>query len=136
MRSLRRASGAVFLMDLVGAAGGIILIWDAHRLKVLDSWVGRFFVAAVFKDLDQWHQWLISNIYGPMQQARREEFWDELNKWRGRWNGAWCVGVDWNAIRFPSERLRNIQFSSDMKGSFRNGLILIPSSTCSSGGGI
>lgn len=58
---------------------------------------------------------MISNVYGSMQQARRREFWDELNGWRVRWNGEWCVGGDWNAIKFPSEILGCSRFSPNME---------------------
>lgn len=37
--------------DSVGLAGGIILLWDACSIRVLDSWAGQFSLAAVIKDL-------------------------------------------------------------------------------------
>lgn len=61
-------------MDSVGSAGGIVLLWDAHKIQVVRSWVGCFFVDAVIKNLDQGHQWMITNVYGPVQHARRKEF--------------------------------------------------------------
>lgn len=34
---------------------------------------------------------------------------------RGRWNGAWCIGGDWNVIRYPSEKLGGSRITGDMR---------------------
>ena len=47
--------------------------------------------------------------------ARGEEFWNELDLVRGRWNGAWCIGGDWNIIRFPGEKLGGCKFTADIR---------------------
>ena len=45
----------------------------------------------------------------------REEFWQKMDMIRGRWNGAWCIGGDWNIIRFLSEKLGGSKITSDMR---------------------
>lgn len=61
---------------------------------------------------------MISSVYGSPQTARRRDFWAELSLLRGRWSGAWCIGGDWNAVRYPSERLGSTQFTLDMQEFF------------------
>ena len=40
----------------------------------------------------------------PLLDSKRELFWEELGAVRGLWNGPWCVGGDFNVVRFPGER--------------------------------
>lgn len=60
-------------------------------------------------------KWLLTSVYGPKNSKRRMEFRKELVMIRGRWNGAWCIGGDWNVIRFPSERLGGSKITNDMR---------------------
>lgn len=38
----------------------------------------------------------------------------ELSNSRARWSGPWCVGGNWNIIKFPSERSSGDHLSADM----------------------
>eukprot|EP00268_Persea_americana_P001438 TRINITY_DN10442_c1_g2_i1.p1 TRINITY_DN10442_c1_g2~~TRINITY_DN10442_c1_g2_i1.p1 ORF type:complete len:130 (-),score=14.91 TRINITY_DN10442_c1_g2_i1:80-469(-) len=42
-------------------------------------------------------------------------FWKELDVIRQRWNGAWCIGGDWNISRFPSEKLGRNKITGDRR---------------------
>eukprot|EP00268_Persea_americana_P022044 TRINITY_DN21932_c1_g1_i1.p1 TRINITY_DN21932_c1_g1~~TRINITY_DN21932_c1_g1_i1.p1 ORF type:complete len:127 (-),score=16.07 TRINITY_DN21932_c1_g1_i1:362-742(-) len=33
----------------------------------------------------------------------------------GRWNGAWCIGGEWNTIRFPSKRPGSSKTTKQMR---------------------
>lgn len=68
----------------------------------------------ILRDEDIGQQWMVSTVYGSMENLRSKDFWDELNATRDRWNGAWCLGGDWNVVRFLSERLGCTQFAADM----------------------
>ena len=39
-------------------------------------------------------------VYGPMLNEEKENVWNELGAIRGLWNDPWCVGKDFNVIRF------------------------------------
>ena len=47
-------------------------------------------------------------VYGPNMDNDRSVLWDELSGLMERWVVPWCIGGDFNATRFPSERLGNI----------------------------
>lgn len=104
-------------MDVVGSAGGTIL-WDARKVRVIDSWWapgGGVSLSTVIKEEEKGFQWMIVNVYGSVVHSRRKDLWDELNASRGRWSGAWCLGGDWNVIRFPSKRVGCSHLTADME---------------------
>lgn len=98
-----------------GSAGDILLLWDDRFISVSDSRIGEFSVSVIVEDLARNHKWMATSVYGPSNNQRREDLYNELNDIRGRWNGAWCAGGDWNVIRFPSERLGENLITLDMK---------------------
>lgn len=50
-----------------------------------------------------------------MENSQFRPRWKELDGIRRRWNGPWCVGGDWNVVRFPGEKLGGYRTSSDMQ---------------------
>ena len=43
-------------------------------------------------------------MYGPNGDYDRQLLWDELAGLLSWWDLPWCIGGDFNVIRFPSER--------------------------------
>ncbi|RVW47786.1 hypothetical protein CK203_091740 [Vitis vinifera] len=60
-------------------------------------------------------KWTFSGVYGPTLRRYREVFWEELGAIRGLWNDPWCIGGDFNMIKFPNERRRGGRVSSSMR---------------------
>ena len=52
-----------------------------------------------------------------VQCAKGKEggFWEDLGSIRGLWSDLWCVGGDFNMIRFPGERSRGGGLSATMR---------------------
>ncbi|RVW92613.1 hypothetical protein CK203_039393 [Vitis vinifera] len=59
--------------------------------------------------------WIFSGVYGPTLKRYRELFWEELGAIRGLWSDPWCIGGDFNLIRFPNESRRGGRLSSSMR---------------------
>lgn len=100
--------------EVVGSAGGILLIWSSSFFLLRDQWVGCYSISVLLEDLSNNSVWLVSSVYGPSDSGQREMLWRELDDIRSRWNGPLCIGGDWNIIRFPSEKLGCSRISSDM----------------------
>lgn len=101
-------------IDAVGSAGGILLLWDSRYVVVSNTAKGEFSVSAEVEDLVINKRWLITLVYGPNSNSKRPDLWRELNSIRVSWNGACCVGSDWNIVRFPSEKLGSGHISAAM----------------------
>lgn len=46
----------------------------------------------------------ITNVYGPNSESEREVLWVELKNIRSLATVLWCIGGDFNVVRFPPER--------------------------------
>ena len=54
-------------------------------------------------------------MYGPVIGSEKEDFWEELGAIRGRWDDPWCVGGDFNSVRFPEERRNAPNLIAEMR---------------------
>ena len=89
-----------------GAAGGVVVFWDKRVLELVGLEVGIFSISCRFKNCEDGFTWFFTGVYGPTLKSYREPFWEELGVIRGLWSDPWCIGGDFNVIRFPSERSR------------------------------
>ncbi|RVX20185.1 Transposon TX1 uncharacterized 149 kDa protein [Vitis vinifera] len=70
---------------------------------------------AARENCDDGFMWFFTGVYGPTLKSYREPFWEELGAIRGLWSDPWCIGGDFNVIRFPSERSREGRLSGSMR---------------------
>lgn len=77
-------------------------------LELIDTEVGAFSVSYHFRNCEDNFSCLFTGVYGLVLNEERENFWNELGDIRGLWNDPWCVGGDFNVVRFLGER-RNCQ---------------------------
>ena len=89
----------------VGASGGILLMWDRRVVEKIDEAVGDFSVSCRFRGVIDQFDWAFSGVYGPQSDRERSLMWDELSGLASWWGTPWCVGGDFNVVRFPTERL-------------------------------
>ena len=94
------------VLDAVGTAGGILLLWDKRVVEKIDFFVGRFSVSCLWRGVCDGFTWVGTGLYGPTCDVTRQDLWAELRGIRQRWSNPWCLFGDFNVIRFPSERLR------------------------------
>uniref|UniRef100_A0A2N9FU80 Reverse transcriptase domain-containing protein n=1 Tax=Fagus sylvatica TaxID=28930 RepID=A0A2N9FU80_FAGSY len=113
-----------------GASGGILLMWDSRVVEKIEGAVGYFSVSCKFKNVETHQVCMFTGVYGPNINSDRRLMWDELAGIRSWWDVPWCLGGDFNVVRFPTERMGSANFSTSMHdfSDFisSNGLIDIP----------
>ena len=91
-------------VDAREVLGGILLFWDNRVLDLLELEQGGFSIFGCFKSLEDGFVWVFTSVYGLLLGSEKKDFWDELGAIRGLWDDPWCVGGDFNSVRFPEER--------------------------------
>ncbi|RVX00835.1 hypothetical protein CK203_026393 [Vitis vinifera] len=76
---------------------------------------GVFSISCRFKNCVDGVVWVFTGVYGPVCSGDREEFWEELGSVKGLWSDPWCVGGDFNLVRFPEERSRGGGLTASMR---------------------
>lgn len=79
-----------------------------------DHWTGVFSVSVLLEDRDNHKECIISSVYGPNVNHRRMEFWNELDTIRMRWSKPWCIGGDFNVIKFSEDKLGGSRITPEM----------------------
>jgi exonuclease III len=91
-------------LDSSGASGGILIMWDNRVAEKVDVCLGIFTLAVSFRNVVDRFVWAFVGVYGPNSDMNRSLLWDELAGILSWWSLPWCIGGDFNAARFPSER--------------------------------
>ena len=60
-------------------------------------------------------QWIFTVVYGPCSRRSRKKLWEELGAIRGLCGGPWCIGGDFNIVRFPIELNREGRLAQAMR---------------------
>ena len=84
-------------------------------LELMGMEVGLFSISCRFKNVEDGFRWTFSGVYGPIMRSYREFFWEELGAIRRLWNDPWCIGGDFNMIRFPNECRRGGRVSFSIR---------------------
>uniref|UniRef100_A0A2N9FRM3 Reverse transcriptase domain-containing protein n=1 Tax=Fagus sylvatica TaxID=28930 RepID=A0A2N9FRM3_FAGSY len=131
IRSLWRCQYVDWMfLGSIRASDGILLMWNSRVVEKLEDAVGYFSVSCKFRNVEDHNVRMFSGVYGPNVDNDRGLMWDELVGIRSWWDVPWCLGDDFNEMRFPSERVGSNHFSPTMYdfSDFisTNGLIDIP----------
>lgn len=81
---------------------GIVVGRDARVFKAEESLLGEFSVSVKIQKAGN-PDWCPSGVDGANNTRVRKSFWDELAGLYGVCSPIWCVGGDFNVVRFPSE---------------------------------
>ena len=86
-------------LDTKGVAGGIGILWNPNQVSLSNFVPSRNTLLAYFHVLGTVVRWVISNVYGPFQLAKKPKFLDELRALK-QWvtNGHWIIRGDFNLI--------------------------------------
>uniref|UniRef100_A0A2N9HC19 Reverse transcriptase zinc-binding domain-containing protein n=1 Tax=Fagus sylvatica TaxID=28930 RepID=A0A2N9HC19_FAGSY len=116
VRSLWRCKYVDWIsLDSIGASGGIILMWDRRVVDRVDEAIGCFSISCRFREVASGFEWVFSGVYGPNRAVERRLMWDELAGIDTMWAVPWCVGGDFNLVRYPTERVGSSDLSSSMR---------------------
>ena len=63
--------------------------------------------------------WVFIGVYRPTNKNLREEPWKDIGVVRGVWLDPWCLGRDFNVLRFPRERNREGRWVEAMRRFFQ-----------------
>jgi hypothetical protein len=80
----------------------------------LEVCVGRFIIACSFRSVNDNFEWAFAGVYGPNNNNDRQLLWDELVGIMSWWAMPWCIGGDFNATRYLSERVGVTQYATPM----------------------
>ena len=65
-------------MAAIGAAEGILLMWDKMVVTRLEMEVREIVAACSFKNVVDGLEWAFTGVYGPISDCDRQLLWDEL----------------------------------------------------------
>ena len=80
-------------------------MWDRRVVEKVEEAVRYFSISCKFKNVGDQFEWAFTTVYGPNLNKRRRKMWKELTGLISWWDLPWCIGGDFNIIRFPLERL-------------------------------
>ena len=86
-------------MESVGFSGGILTMWDKSRITVVETIKGMFSFSIKCSTVCKKSCW-ITNVYGPCKYKERRFMWPELLSLLECCVEAWCMGGDFNVIRW------------------------------------
>ncbi|XP_077252082.1 uncharacterized protein LOC143891391 [Tasmannia lanceolata] len=91
-------------MGSKGASGGILVAWDELCWISVEEWIGNHSLSVVLQRVEDASKVFFTGVYGPSLRVEKRRFWEELNVVRDLWVFPWCIGGDFNEIRFVGER--------------------------------
>ena len=102
-------------VDARGVAGGLLLFWDNRVLEKLDVESGGYSISVRFRNCADGFSRIFSGVYGPVIGCEKEDFWEELGAICGLWEDPWCIGGDFNVVRFPEEKRNALRLTTEMR---------------------
>ena len=72
-------------------------------MEKLEEAVGHFSISCKFKNVVDKFEWAFYGVYRPNSDRDRRFLWEELFGLCNWWDVLWCVGGDFNVVRFYSE---------------------------------
>lgn len=83
----------------IGTSGGCLTIWDERLLEMLNCLDGAYSLTIKFRNKEDNVEWILTNIYGPIEYIEKEDVWCEIAVIGRVWSLLWCVCGDLNATK-------------------------------------
>ena len=84
-------------------------------MEKLEVESGGYSISVHFRNCANGFYWIFSGVYGSVIGCEKEDFWEELGAIRGLWEDPWCIGGDFNTVRFLKERRNAPRLIAEMR---------------------
>lgn len=98
-----------------GASGGILTVWDVDRVEVLEHEIRAFSIAIRCRLKWSAVEWVFVGVYNPVLGVEVDSFLGKLDDIKAHWDLPWCIGGDFNLVRFPRERNVGSRWDASMR---------------------
>ncbi|KAF5175981.1 hypothetical protein FRX31_034433 [Thalictrum thalictroides] len=95
-------------------SGGMLVVWNKQTVDVLDTRMGVFSISISCRLVDENFLSLHTGVYGLNDKGILVAFWAELDATRAWVNYPWCIGGDFNLIRYTHEKMGGTQMTRFM----------------------
>eukprot|EP00253_Pinus_taeda_P004033 PITA_04033 len=87
------------------SAGGILMLWNPHKLGILDAEASRNYLLLVIQPLGDRETYMITNVYGPQKLEDKLKLLTTLEELRERYpDMPWILAGDFNMIKSRREK--------------------------------
>jgi hypothetical protein len=90
------------------------MMWDKRVIEKLDEATGYYSLSCKFRNVLDQFEWSFIGVYGPNLDSERCFLWEELAGLQSWWEVPWCIGGDFNVVRFPNEKTGMSSFNYAM----------------------
>lgn len=108
-------------LPAIGTSGGAAILWDKELALVSSHAIGIFAITARVTFLGQSESFWISSVYGPADDARKEDFLRELSLSAPPLIDPWLINGDFNLI-YEARDKNNANLNRRLMGRFRTAI--------------
>lgn len=90
-------------VEAEGFARGIWCLWKRHKIAINVPSTSKYSILLKVNPRSL-NPWLLSVVYGSLQERHKEDLWNELWDTHNNHNLPWCVVGDFNSVLHPHEK--------------------------------
>lgn len=96
------------VLDAIDSRGGCLIAWK-RDYELINSWSTKNTVSAVLRQSATGQCFIVSTVYGPSNEALKQDFILELRQLSTMISLPWIVGGDFNLVRWLVDRTGDMQ---------------------------
>lgn len=104
-----------------GTRGGAAIFWDSSKIAITTHAVGQFSITARASLPHSNTSFWITTVYGPADDARKDDFLDEMVRIRPPMGEPWLINGDFNII-YEARDKSNHNLNRRIMGRFRDAI--------------
>ncbi|XP_073361955.1 uncharacterized protein [Aegilops tauschii subsp. strangulata] len=109
------------VLPAVGTRGRATIFWDSSKVVVATHLVGQFSITASVSQLHTNTSFWLTTVYDPADEARKDEFLDEMIRIRPPQGEPWLINGDFNII-YEARDKSNHNLNRRVMGRFRDAI--------------